>query len=85
MLTYLITLSLVFSIAFLLGTMFASRNDTPVKRTVEQMNADEAIRSNERKVIALRAALIDIRNSLAGQQSGTAVRIYRAASKALGL
>ena len=85
MISLLATLALAAATGFVLGYAFGSKSDIPVKRTVEQLNADEATRSNERKVIALRAALIDIRNSLAGQQSGTAVRIYRAASKALGL
>jgi len=87
MTTYIVTISLVASIAFLLGTMFASRNDTPVKRTVEAMNAQEALRAILRKSDAeastLRAALILIRNQGIASKSGTARSMALKAKSAL--
>ena len=72
MISLLATLALAAATGFVLGYAFGSKSDIPVKRTVEQMNADEAIRSNERKVIDLRAALICIRNQGMASKSGTA-------------
>ena len=68
---------------YLFGYSAGSKNDMPVKRTIEQMNADEVNRSNERKVINLRASLITIRNRVSGQQSGTARWVYKQCSDAL--
>jgi hypothetical protein len=87
MTTYIVTICLVASIAFLLGAMFASRGDQPIKRTIEQMNDAEALRAEHRKLcdakLNLRAALIDIRNQGIASKSGTARSMALKAKDAL--
>lgn len=83
MITQLAIIALSAVTGLILGYAFGSKSDTPVKRTVEQMNADEAIRSNERKVIDLRAALICIRNQGMASKSGTAQSMARKAKAVL--
>jgi hypothetical protein len=52
MIEYLASMALASAIGLILGYALGSKSDVPVKRTIEQMNADEAIRSNERKASA---------------------------------
>lgn len=88
MTTYIVTICLVASIAFLLGAMFASRGDQPIKRTIEQMNEVEKVRHELRKSDAARSLaayyLLQIIDGLEGQQSGAAQKAVRLAKMGMG-
>jgi hypothetical protein len=83
MITQIAIIALALTIGLILGYALGSKSDVPVKRTIEQMNESETIRSNERRVINLRAALIDIRNQGIASKSGTARSMASKAKAAL--
>lgn len=87
MITYILTSALWLTVGALLGYMAGGKSDGPVKRTVEDMNADETLRAKVRKSDAeastLRAQLIIIRNQGIASKSGTAQSMARKAKAVL--